>query len=178
MTQEVKTSKMQPAPEQKSEDGFWVASTDLRKEFDRLFDTLMQPSSWFPNKSEGGGFSPPWTWGSGAGKFTPAVDFVEKDGEYVVKAEIPGVEADDISVDVTGEILTIKGEKTQSAEHKDKNYHLQECHHGLFQRSFPLPRDIDGDKIAASFDKGVLTVTLPKIKGAVGSTKKVAISTP
>jgi len=178
MAQEVKTSEKKSAPTPTTEEGFWVGSTELRKEFDRLFDTLLQPSSWFPNKGEGSGFRPPWTWGSFPGSFTPAVDLIEKDDEFLISAEIPGVEAQDLSVDISGDMITIKGEKSQSTEQKEKNYHIQERHHGVFQRSFPLPRGVNSDKITASFDKGVLSISLPKAKTSGTDPKKVTITTP
>ncbi len=178
MAQEVKTSEKKSTPAPTPDEGFWVGSAELRKEFDRLFDTLMQPSSWFPNKTEGSGFRSPWSWGGVTGAFSPAVDLVEKEDEFLISAEIPGAEAGDLSVDISGEMLTLKGEKTQSTEQKDKNYHIQERHHGSFQRTFPLPRGVNCDKISASFDKGVLTVTLPKSKVVGSETKKVSISTP
>ena len=182
MAKEVKTTEnMQTTPPEggaKGGEGMWVSSGELRKEFDRLFEAVMQPSSWFPSKTEGGGLRPPWNWGLFSGGFSPAVDFEEKSDEYVITAEIPGVEAKDLSVDVSGEVLTIKGEKTQEHEQKSKNYHIRERSAGSFQRSFPLPRNVDGDKIAASFDNGLLTVVLPKVNGGNMETKKVSISSP
>lgn len=179
MAQEVKKSEEEKKTlEPKAEDRFWVSATELRKEFDRLFGTLMQPASWLPHKPDALNFRPLWNWAGMSGAFSPAVDLLEKDGEYTIVAEIPGVEAGDLNVDISGETLTITGDKSQSSEHQDKNFHIQERHHGAFQRSFPLPHGVDSDKITAAFDKGVLTVTLPKINGTGTASKKVAITTP
>jgi HSP20 family protein len=79
-----------------------------------------------------------------------------------VKAEVPGMEAKDINISVTGEVLTIKGEKKSEREEKEENYHLVERSYGSFSRSLALPAAVDLDKIEAKYDKGVLTVTCPK----------------
>ncbi len=178
MAQEVKTTENKTAPDTKSSEGFWVGSAELRKEFDRLFDTLMQPTSWLPGKLASSGIRPPWNWNVFAGGFSPAVDFEEKEAQFVITAEIPGVEAKDLNVDITGETLTITGEKIQEEEQKDKNFHIKERHVGSFQRSFPLPRKVDSDKISASFDKGILTIVLPKTNAGNSNSKKVSITTP
>ena len=177
MAQEVKSSEKEKTIEPKAEDRFWVSATELRREFDRLFGTLMQPTSWLSHKPDLLNFRPPWNWTGLSGVFSPAVDLVEKDNDYVIVAEIPGVAAEDLSVDISGETLTIAGAKTLSAEHKDKNFHIQERNHGAFQRSFPLPRGVDSDKIKATFDQGLRTVTLPKANGTGAPPKKVAITT-
>lgn len=178
MTHDVKTTKESQALETKRDDRFGISTADLRREFDRLFDTLLQPASWFPFKSEVGGLRSPWRWGDVSGSFFPKVDHVEKDNEHLITAEIPGADAKDLSVDVSGDVLTIKGEKTHCSEKKNENYHLQERHQGAFLRSFPLPRGVDSDKIKATFDKGVLTVTLPKISGKGQEAKNIEISSP
>ena len=79
-----------------------------------------------------------------------------------VTAEVPGMDAKDINISVTGEVLTIKGEKKSEREEKEENYHLVERSHGSFSRSLVLPAAVDMDKIEAKYDKGVLTVTCPK----------------
>ena len=150
----------------------------MRKEFDRMFETLMQPASWLPGKIASGGIRPPWNWSVFSGGYTPAVDFEEKESEFIITAEVPGVEAKDLNVEISGETLTIKGEKSQEQEQKDKSFHIKERHIGSFQRSFPLPRKVDSDKVSASFEKGILTIVLPKTTGEATGTKKVSISTP
>jgi HSP20 family protein len=95
-------------------------------------------------------------------EFAPAVDIKETDTEIVVTAEVPGMDAKDINISVTGEVLTIKGEKKSEREEKEENFHLIERSHGSFSRSLVLPAAVDLDKIEAKYDKGVLTVTCPK----------------
>ncbi|MEJ2071800.1 MAG: Hsp20/alpha crystallin family protein [Syntrophobacterales bacterium] len=92
-------------------------------------------------------------------EFAPAVDIKETDTEIVVKAEVPGIDAKEINISVTGEVLTIKGEKKSEKEEKEENYHLVERSYGSFSRSLVLPAAVDLDKIEAKYDKGVLTVT-------------------
>jgi len=96
------------------------------------------------------------------GEFAPAVDVKETPDQIVVKAEVPGIDAKDINISVTGDVLTIKGEKKSEREEKDENYHMVERSYGSFSRSLALPAAADLDKIEAKYDKGVLTVTCPK----------------
>ena len=95
-------------------------------------------------------------------EFAPAVDVKESAEAVVVKAEVPGMDAKDINIAVTGEVLTIKGEKKSEREEKEENYHLVERTYGSFSRSLVLPAAVDLDKIEAKYDQGVLTVTCPK----------------
>jgi len=106
----------------------------------------------------------------------PAVDVVEDDKSFRINAELPGIDEKDVEIGVSGDMLTIKGEKSENKEEKDKNYFLSERRYGSFQRSFQLPDGVDRDKIAASFEKGVLTITLPKTSQAVKEQRKIAIS--
>ena len=95
-------------------------------------------------------------------EFAPAVDVKETAAAVVVKAEVPGMDAKEINIAVTGDVLTIKGEKKSEREEKEENYHLVERSYGSFFRSLTLPAAVDLDKIEARYDKGVLTVTCPK----------------
>jgi HSP20 family protein len=120
----------------------------LRGEMDRLWD------DYFGSGRRGlQGLQP---------EFAPAVDVKETDTQIVVKAEVPGMDPKDINISVTGEVLTIKGEKKSEREEKEENYHLVERSYGSFSRSLALPAAVDLDKIEAKYDKGVLTVTCPK----------------
>ena len=89
--------------------------------------------------------------------------------------ELPGMEAKDVDVSVTGDMLVLKGEKRQEKEEKDKNYHFSERAYGSFQRAFELPTSVDRGKITADFSKGVLTITLPKTAEAQQPTKKISV---
>ena len=90
------------------------------------------------------------------------MDISETKGHVVVKAELPGLEAKDINVSISGDILTIKGEKEKEEEEKDEHYHYCERYCGLFHRSFRLPVAVQSDKVEETFKNGVLKITLPK----------------
>jgi HSP20 family protein len=91
-----------------------------------------------------------------------AVDMYQTDNEVVVKASIPGVKADDVQINVTGEVLTIKGETREKEDVKEKAYHIREQRWGMFERTIALPTDVIADKAKAEFENGILTITLPK----------------
>jgi HSP20 family protein len=120
----------------------------LRREMDRLWDDYFGSGrrALRPLQAE----------------FTPAVDVTETAEAVVVKAEVPGMDAKDINISVTGDVLTIKGEKKSEREEKEENHHVVERSYGSFSRSLPLPGAVNLDKIEAKYDKGVLTVTCPK----------------
>ena len=99
-------------------------------------------------------------------EWSPFMDILETKDKLIVKAELPGLEAKDVNVSVSGDLLTIKGEKEKEEEEKDEYYHCVERRYGSFQRSFRLPASVKGDKVEATFDKGVLKVTLPKVEEA------------
>ena len=94
----------------------------------------------------------------------PVLDISESKKEIMVKAEIPGVEADDLDVSLDGRTLIIKGEKKQEKEDIDENYHRMERSYGYFSRSAQLPADVDPSKVEASYKKGVLKVVLKKTR--------------
>ena len=79
---------------------------------------------------------------------------------------MPGLDAKDVNVSISGDLLTIKGEKKKEEEEKDEHHHYMERYYGSFQRSFQLPINVKSDKIEATFDKGILKVTLPKTEEA------------
>jgi HSP20 family protein len=92
----------------------------------------------------------------------PAVDMYQTDDEVVVKAAVPGAKADDVQINVTGEVLIIKGEIGEKQEVEEKAYHLREQRWGVFERTIALPTDVIADKAKAEFENGILTITLPK----------------
>ena len=106
---------------------------------------------------------------------TPTVDIVERDKDYQLIAELPGMEEKDIELKLTRDMMSIKGEKKEEKEEKKKDYYLSERRYGAFQRSFPLPDGVDSDKVEATFKKGVLTIILPKRPEAVKSERKIEV---
>lgn len=118
----------------------------LRNVVDRFFDAGM-------NQLES--TTRPLAWGL-------PLDVVETDEAFVVKASIPGINPDQVEVTFTDNVLTLKGEVQADEEMKEARYHLRERRFGSFARSISLGARIDGDKIQADYDHGVLTLTLPK----------------
>ena len=117
--------------------------------------------------------------------FTPDVDVVERDGDFLVKAELPGMSISDIEVTMAGENLQIKGEKKEEKEEKEEGYTSYECRYGSFFRSIPLPTAVQADRIEAKLEKGVLSVVCPKSEivkptkiEVKGETKEVAPVAP
>jgi len=98
------------------------------------------------------------------GDWTSRVDISETDKEFVIKAEIPGVVKEDVSVTVDNRIMTVRGEKKQEMEDKGKTFHRVERHYGSFTRSFTLPDNIDETTIKASFKEGLLNLHIQKSK--------------
>ena len=123
----------------------------FQKEMDKLWNRFLGETSFTKTFDE---------------MWSPSVDILETKDDFVVKAELPGLEAKDVSVSISGDILTIKGEKKAEEEEKDEHYHRVERYSGSFQRAFQLPSGVKADKIEANFDKGILKVTLPKVEEA------------
>jgi len=96
--------------------------------------------------------------------WAPSIDVSETDGNIMVKAELPGLDVKDIDVQVTDDVLTLRGEKKTEEEKKDEKYYYKERGYGSFQRSFQLPAGVKSDKVDAQFKNGVLTITMPKSK--------------
>ena len=100
------------------------------------------------------------------GEWGPSLDLSETKNDLIVKAEIPGIDPKDIDISLNKDVLTIKGEKRRETEEKEENYHFIERSYGAFARSIRLPREVQNEKINASYKNGVLRVTLPKSEEA------------
>jgi HSP20 family protein len=94
-------------------------------------------------------------------QWAPPVDVLERDGNLILRAEIPGMEEKDIDLKLEGNLLTLRGERKFEQENRD-NYHRVESFYGTFMRSFTLPDTVDREKIKAEYKNGVLTVTVPQ----------------
>jgi len=99
-------------------------------------------------------------------EWTPTVDLFEKEGNYHLKAELPGFNKEDISVSLSEGTVTLTGKKESSHEEKTEEYHIREMSSGSFTRSFELPGEVDEEKIDANYKDGVLTVIIPKKNGS------------
>jgi HSP20 family protein len=118
-------------------------STEINRLFDTLFDT---------------------TNGNGARtqRWMPAMDLVEADDHFLLKADLPGLSEDDVSIEVQDNVLTVSGERKAEHERKEKGFYRLERSFGRFSRSLTLPEGVNADAISANFDKGVLQVSIPK----------------
>jgi len=123
---------------------------NIQREIDRLFDQF-----------RGGALDDDQT-----SLWLPPVDILEQENDYFVRVELPGVDKKDVKITVQNGILTIKGEKTQDLEKKGDTYRRTERTYGSFQRSFTLPSSVMSDKVEASYNAGVLTISLPKVEEA------------
>ena len=103
-----------------------------------------------------------------------ALDVYENDDALVVKAALPGVRPDEVDISVVGDVLTVKGETKSEDETKDGNYHRRELRYGAFARSVPLPTRVNHEKAEATFENGILTVTLPKAEEVKPKSIKIA----
>jgi HSP20 family protein len=131
----------------------WHPLLSLRREMDRVFDEFYRT------------FSEPST-----GKFPrprfPAIDFVEREKEYVISAELPGMDENELEMRLSSGVLTMRGEKKKEPKEEVSDSFRVSEGYGSFERSFRLPEGIDEEKIDAKLVKGVLTIRLPKIRGA------------
>jgi HSP20 family protein len=155
-------------------DGGALSIDRLYSEMDRFFDDMRRsllPTS-FGRLLD---FEPLRRLETAYGTLTPRVDVTEDEKAIEIAAELPGLAEKDVELVVEGGMLTIKGEKSEEKKEEKKEYHLTERRYGAFRRSFTLPDTVDEDKIAASFDKGVLKVTLPKRPEAVAKSKWIPI---
>jgi HSP20 family protein len=120
----------------------------LRREMEQLFDEAVG--------------SPSQPSGRGGGVIAPRMDVSEDEKEIKVVAEMPGASPDNVEVVIDGDVLTIRGQRTQERETDRKNYHLVERSVGMFQRSLHLPSEVEASQVDARLDNGVLTITIPK----------------
>ncbi len=104
-------------------------------------------------------------------EWEPLLDVSETKDNVVIKVEAPGMEAKDIDISLSGDMLTIKGERKQEREEKGETFHCIECSYGAFFRSIRLPVSVKSEDIKASYEKGILKITLPKKEEA----KKITI---
>ena len=114
-------------------------------EFNRLFNTLLDS----PQAGQGQ-------------RWSPAMDLVEAEGHFVLKADLPGLSHDDISLEIQDNTLTLSGERRAEHEAREKGWYRVERSFGRFSRSLTLPEGVDADAVTAEFDKGVLEVRIPK----------------
>ena len=134
---------------------------EMERRFGDIFSRPFLPSVWrrIPTVEMG---------------WAPAIEVFEKEDKFVVKAELPGMKEEDIDISVLGDTLTIKGERKAESEVKEEDYYCCERSYGSFSRSIAVPSNVDAKKIEASYEDGVLEVSLPKAPEV--KPKKISVS--
>jgi HSP20 family protein len=122
--------------------------TSLQSEMNRLFNTFFDS----PTPGNGGGVR----------RWIPAMDLVETDDQFVLKADLPGLNEGDVNIEVEDNVLTVSGERKSEHEDKREGYYRVERSFGSFRRTLTLPEGVDPEGVSATFDKGVLEVRIPK----------------
>jgi HSP20 family protein len=142
--------------------GHW--ERDMDRMMEDFFGRRMRP--WWPDR---------WFRGEEMDLKVPTVDLFEEKDDIVVKAELPGIDKDNIEVKLNDHTLTIKGEKKKEEEVKEENYYRSERSYGSFLRTLELPKDVHADKVKATFKNGVLEVRMPKTEEAKAKEIKVKV---
>lgn len=163
----MKIKKLLPAMSRKNKREDDLPFYSLQHQINNLFDDFFSGFEVAPRGLTAGGF----------GAFIPSVDVKESETDIVIQAELPGVDEKDISVTVTRNSVTIKGEKKEEKEDKEKNCYYLERSYGSFHRVIPLGEEADSDNAKASFKNGVLNITIPKSQKAKAEGIKVPIQT-
>jgi HSP20 family protein len=154
--------------------GQWDPFKDFQREMNRLFEDFFSDFPMARRHSPGLRWGDD-EWGLGSAAFSPRVDIAESDREVTVSAELPGMDADDVTVEVDEGTLTIRGEKKDEQEEKGKSWYRREQSYGSFQRVVALPAAVDAARAKAKFKKGLLTVTAAKLEQAPESGKTIEI---
>lgn len=137
---------------------------EMERMFDDFFGRRLRPlwgERWWPGRT--------------MDVSVPAIDLYEDKDEIVAKVDLPGLEKDDIQVNISGNVLTIKGEKKKEEEIRNENYYCSERSYGSFMRSVDLPQEAHTEKARASFKNGVLEIRLPKTEEAKRKETKVKV---
>jgi len=133
------------------------------EEFDRLFEDFGLEAGWLMPRlfTRGGallGRRPELP----AAEWTPRIEVLEREGQFVVRADLPGMTKEDVKVEIAPEYITLEGERKEEKKEEREGYYYGECHYGKFYRTIPLPEGVDTTKAVADFHKGVLEVVMPK----------------
>ncbi len=133
----------------------------MKREMDRMWDSFFEGGPRFMAEE--------------GGEWLPALDLAETGNEFVVKAEMPGLDAKDIDISLSENMLTIKGEKKRDREETKENYHFMERSYGAFTRSIQLPGEVNHQRITTSYKNGVLKIHLPKSEEAKKREVKIKV---
>ncbi len=145
----------------------WNPSRDLmslHRDMDDLFSRIFGRSErWFPMPSMIGDIN------------FPAIDVIKEGNDLVAHVELSGVDPKDVEINVTGNLLTVKGERKSEKEYKKEDYFSREISYGSFERSITLPVDVNTDKVRAEYHKGLLEIRMPAAEAIKG--RKIEIET-
>jgi HSP20 family protein len=150
-----------PVPVSREWRPFHMIQTEMNRLFDDFFHDFRLPVSRVSEEWES--------------VFQPHVDVTETDKDLMISAELPGMDEKDVEVLLSADTLTIKGEKKEIKEEKEKNFYRMERRYGTFQRVIPIPVEIDTKKVDAVFKKGILSIKLPKTSKAGTGAKKISV---
>lgn len=134
----------------------------MRRDLNRLFDRL-----W-------GDFGVPLY--PRAFRDTPSINLSETENELIIKADIPGMDPDDVEIRITDDILTIKGEVKQELTTESENYHRIERRYGTFSRTLQLPCKVQIDDVKATYQKGILNIVMPKCRPEMARLVKIKVT--
>ncbi len=148
------------AIERRREGNVFTPFVDLQREIDRMFDEAFEDFGIRRSTRNG---------------FIPTVNVYETEEAVNIEMEIPGIEKDELDIDLSDGVLTVKGEKKDEREDKSRNYHLYERTFGSFSRSFRIPDNVDQDQAKAKYEEGILKIELPKKEEAKREAKKLEI---
>ena len=127
--------------------------SSLQHEMNRLFNSVFDPPSTTTTNGKGGVVARRWT---------PAMDLVETEDHFVLRADLPGLTQDDVKIELEENVLTISGERKAEHSNDENGYYRVERAFGAFARSLTLPKGVDAEAVNAAFDNGVLEVRIPK----------------
>ena len=142
--------------------GFWDMQSEMNRTFNQMLGTL--------GRSPGRQLE-------GVTEWAPAIDATARNGDLVIRAELPGVKLEDVDISLHGNVLTISGERKAEQEEERGGYYLRERHYGSFGRSFTLPQGTDESKVRARYEHGVLEVTVEGT-AAMEEPKRIQIEEP
>lgn len=128
------------------------AISSLRSEMDRLFESFFTPAGGMVEQKNGA--SAPWA---------PAIDLSETSDEVTIRAELPGIDAENVELSLHDDLLTISGQKSEEEQREGENHFVRERRFGAFSRTVRLPSNVDADNVDARASDGVLTITLRKL---------------
>jgi HSP20 family protein len=120
---------------------------DLRREIDRFFEDFFSPGTGLGHRQLRG--------------FVPRLEITEREGGYLLRAELPGLRSEDVTIDIDDDVLVVHGERKREQTRKSGGYEYTECSYGGFRRSIQLPRGVDASKVRAEFKNGMLEVDIP-----------------